>query len=106
MPENLTERDFAENLKTKFRVPGVAPEPVELEVVGVKGYGAGPGEQGGMERFSVYLYGPGGFFLPQGTYTLEHDRLGRHDLFVVPVGRDERGFQYEMVFNYFRKSDE
>lgn len=105
MFENLTEKNFAQNLNTKFRVLGVAPEPLELELVEVKGYNAGAGEHGGMERFSLYLRGPAGFFLPQHTYTLEHERMGTHDLFVVPIARDERGFTYEIVFNYFKKSD-
>ena len=37
--------------------------------------------------------------LPQKIYSIEHDRLGRFDLFLVPVGPDEVGMRYEAVFS-------
>ena len=98
----LTEKNFARHLNTKFVVRGATPDPVELELVEVKGYNAGPNEQGGMERFSLFLRGPSEAFLPQNTYALEHEGMGTHELFIVPVGRDQNGFRYEIVFNYFR----
>jgi hypothetical protein len=101
----LTEKNFAQYVKTKFRVLGAAAGPVELELVEVKGYNPGPNEESGMERFSLFLQGPAEAFLPQNTYALEHDRMGTHELFMVPVARNEGGFRYEIVFNYF-KSDE
>ena len=104
MPSNLTAEAFAENLNTKFRVRGATEEPVELELVEVKGYHPGPNEEGGMERFSLFLTGPGDIYLPQHTYALEHPSMGELELFVVPVGRDEAGFHYEVVFNHFRES--
>lgn len=35
----------------------------------------------------------------QGLYRLEHPTLGDIDLFVVPVGPDDRGMCYEVTFN-------
>jgi len=99
-----TEKNFAQYVNTKFRVLGAAAGPVELELVEVKGYNPGPDEESGMERFSLFLQGPAEAFLPQNTYALEHDRMGTHELFMVPVARNEGGFRYEIVFNYF-KSD-
>lgn len=40
-----------------------------------------------------------GPILAQKIYPIEHDRLGRLDLFLVPVGPDEVGMQYEAVFS-------
>lgn len=37
--------------------------------------------------------------LPQGTYTLRHERLGSLTLFVVPIQPDARGRLHEVVFN-------
>ena len=37
--------------------------------------------------------------LAQQIYPFEHDRLGRFDLFIVPVGQDAQGLAYEAVFN-------
>ena len=101
----LTEKNFARHLNTKFRALVAGAEPVELELVEVKGYSAGPNEQGGMERFSLFFQGPADVYLPQNTYAFEHDAVGTHELFIVPVARNERGFRYESVFNYFRKTD-
>jgi hypothetical protein len=102
----LTEKNFSQHLNTKFRVRGAAEGPVELELVQVKGYRPSPIEESGMERFSLFLQGPAEVLLPQNTYTLEHDEMGTHELFMVPVARNDQGFRYEIVFNYYRKSEE
>ena len=102
----LTEKNFAQYVNTKFRVRVAAAEPVELELVEVKGYNPGQNEHDGMERFSLFFRGPSDVLLPQNVYALEHEGMGTHELFMVPIARDERGFRYEIVFNYFKKSDE
>ena len=40
-----------------------------------------------------------GPLLPQRIYPLQHDRLGRFELFLVPIGADEIGMRYEAVFS-------
>jgi len=99
MPANLTENEFSTHLNTKFRVS--LDPPVELELSEVKGYLGKADEQSGMERFSLFFTGPGDRHLPQQIYSIEHERMGAFELFLVPVGRDESGFRYEAVFNYF-----
>lgn len=37
--------------------------------------------------------------LPQQIYTMRHPIAGSVDIFIVPVGRDARGTQYEAIFN-------
>ncbi|MHB0969739.1 MAG: DUF6916 family protein [Thermoanaerobaculia bacterium] len=37
--------------------------------------------------------------LPQQVYTMRHTTAGNVDIFIVPVGRDARGTQYEAIFN-------
>ena len=106
MPAKISEESFRENLNTKFRVRAEAPRPVELELVEVKGYEHSENEQRGMERFSLFFRGPADIYVPQGTYSLEHERMGALDIFVVPVARDASGFLYESVFNFFKGSDE
>lgn len=105
MPTSLTEKEFSRHLNTKFRVNLETPGPIELELVEVKGYSSKPDEQGGMERFSVYFHGPEDGFLPQRAYSLEHERMGAFDIFLVPIGRDQRGVRYEAVFNYFKSEE-
>lgn len=96
----LTEKEFSQHLNTKFRVKVDAPQPVELELVEVKGYHNKPEEQQGMERFSVFFSGPADVQLPQKTYPLAHEKMGEFDIFLVPIGRGEGGLRYEAVFNY------
>jgi hypothetical protein len=52
-----------------------------------------------LETFSLFFNGPIEFCLPQGIHKLKHLRLGELDLFLVPVGKDKDGYQYEAVFN-------
>jgi hypothetical protein len=98
----LTEKEFAQHVNTKFRVKLDVPGPVDLELVQVKGYMKKPDEQDGMERFSVFFNGPDNPLLAQASYPLEHELMGSFDLFLVPIGRDEKGFKYEAVFNYYK----
>jgi hypothetical protein len=102
MSVKLTEEEFRRHLNTKFEVRVEAPEPVVLELVEVKGRPSGPDEQQGMERFSAFFRGPAYLRLNQHTFTLAHEHMGEFDLFLVPVSQDERGFNYEAVFNYFK----
>ncbi len=104
MPELPTKESFAEQLHTKFRVlPSEAGAPeVELELAEVVGFNMLTHEQGEVERFSLFFYGPGDRFLPQHVYRLAHDRLGEQDIFIVPVGRDQRGYRYEAVFSFYK----
>jgi hypothetical protein len=101
MSARPTAEDFKKHLGTKFRVPAETPRPLDLELVEVKGFGPMPEGQRPVERFSLLFRGPGDIFMQQGTFTLDHPEMGEQTLFIVPVGRDEQGFKYEVVFNYF-----
>jgi hypothetical protein len=101
MTAPLTEAEFSKHVNTKFRV--VSEQPIELELTEVKGYLSKAHEQSGMERFSAFFNGPREPFLRQHVYALEHDRMGAFELFLVPIAKDEDGFRYEAVFNYFKE---
>ncbi len=49
--------------------------------------------------FSLFFHGPQTPFMPQATYQLRHAELGALEIFLVPVARDQDGFEYEAVFN-------
>ena len=102
MSAALTEKEFSQHINTKFRLDVERVDPIELELVEVKTYNNKdePGEQGGMERFSVFFQGPLDAFLPQATYSLSHEKMGSFDIFLVPLGREEKSYSYEAVFNY------
>ena len=94
MIETFTEGTFLDHLNTRFRVFGEAADPVDIELVRVTSLSS-PGHV----QFSIQFQGPGNLFLPQNIYTLEHEILGKFDLFLVPVGKNSNGFEYEAVFN-------
>jgi hypothetical protein len=73
--------------------------PIELTLESVRDV-PGPPD---CECFSVMFLGPAESVLPQATYRVE-DEGEAFDIFIVPVGRDERGVRYEAVFNRLRKA--
>ncbi len=52
----------------------------------------------GRRAFSLVFEGPAVPAVPQGTYALHHEALGELELFLVPIGSDERGVRYEVIF--------
>jgi hypothetical protein len=93
--EKITKEMFAESLKTKFRLNVEASDPIELELVQLS-------EGASLlryEQFALLFDGPPSPFLPQMIYHVEHEKLGEFDLFLVPVGKHQNGFQYEAAFN-------
>ena len=107
MPAELTEKEFSKHVNTKFVATLDGGVQAELELDEVKGYPGHPGDQQGMERFSVYFKGPATPFLPQHSYMLQHEKMGEFEIFIVPLSRNEQSSRYEAVFNYYKKkSDE
>jgi hypothetical protein len=93
--------NFSRHLNTKFSFHVDSAEPVELELVDVVVRPSGPTEQAGMERFSTFFRGPSDAFLSQQTYDVSHPEMGEILIFLTAIGQDEKGFQYEAVFNRF-----
>ncbi|MEX1103053.1 MAG: hypothetical protein WED87_02315, partial [Dehalococcoidia bacterium] len=52
-----------------------------------------------QDPFALHFVGPAGPQLPQGIHRLRHPRLGQVDVFLVPIGSDDRGVSYEAIFN-------
>lgn len=101
MSADLTEKEFARHLNTKFKTK-LGDQPIELELIEVKNYLPQENEQGGMERFSIFFDGPD-FYLPQRVYALDHDAMGQFEIFLVPIAQNGATFRYEAVFNYFKQ---
>ena len=98
--EELNSRIFTECLNTPFQVEVPGGEPLTLELFAVEEKNYGPQ----FEQFSVmFRGGPANAHLSQAIYALEHAKLGRIELFLVPVGPDAKGMRYEAVFNRRRR---
>jgi hypothetical protein len=86
---------FREHVNTTFQLDHAAG-PVPLRLDEVTGERAG----GPFVFFSIFFHGPSDRLLPQGTYTLDHDRLGSFSLFLVPVvGSNHERIVYEASFS-------
>jgi hypothetical protein len=49
--------------------------------------------------FHLVLSAPATWRQPQGLFKFAHPSLGEIELFVVPIGPDASGFNYEVIFN-------
>jgi hypothetical protein len=102
---SLTRAVFAREAGTRFTVSAGSAAAVEAQLAEVKDLG--PAIRGTFPRgevFELVFVAGAGPALAQGTYTAEHPRLGRFDLFVVPVdppaaGGAPGGRRYSATFN-------
>lgn len=95
MLEKLTKETFDENLNTRFRVMLDGAATLELELIEVKPGRSTPRQ----EQFSLLFRAPHDVALQQGTFLLQHDKIGARELFLVPVRKDDQAYYYEAVFN-------
>lgn len=99
MDDSLTQEAFAQNMNTKFHVSADDNNQVELELAEVSELK----RQKAHDQFSVVFRGPLNVFMGQGLRSFDHDKLGRFELFIVPIRQDGEGVYYEAVFNRFRE---
>ena len=54
----------------------------------------------GRTPFSLLFHDPDASrYAPQQNFTVRHSELGEFELFLVPLGPDDRGMRYEAVVN-------
>lgn len=71
---------------------------LEVELISAVEF-AGHGEKAGERKpFCLTLRGPLKPLFPQKIYRLEHETLEPLEVFIVPVGPDKQGMQYEVQF--------
>ena len=102
MLETLTLDTFSPHVGETFRIPLQGDHAIELELVDVKSlhdpYAGRPGPRTARVPFALVLKGPLTPVLPQQIYPLEHATIGRHELFMVPIGPDQDRMRYEVIF--------
>ena len=93
----LTFETFASHLNTTFALKlGESTIDLTLTAADKKPVRAYQGML--REPFSLYFRSTSQVVLPQRTYPLVHDAIGRLDLFIVPVARESQGIVYQAVF--------
>ena len=100
---SLSHGHFAPRLHQQFLIRPESGAPIKAELISVTNLGPRPMAKKGAARqsgFSIILRGPqSDTYLPQHIYSIEHGHLGKHKIFLVPIGPDEHGMRYEAVFN-------
>lgn len=97
MLESFTCATFSSRLGERFAVQVDGATSLDVEVVEARELGEAR-EEAARPPFSVIFQGPRQPVLPQRIYRFQHPDMGAFDLFIVPVGADQRGIQYEAVF--------
>lgn len=94
----LTSESFSKNLNTSFEIQVSALNIQELELIEVSKQKV----HRGTESFDVLFRGKKESQFTQGTYMINHNRMGSFPVFVVPVGNPENGAFYQAVFSRMR----
>jgi hypothetical protein len=101
MLDQLTVGMFAAYLGGKFRMHAAGDAVLEVELIEASALPVRSSRMSQLRRepFSVIFRGPPSPWAQQGTYPIEHEKLGKYDLFLVPIGPDEAGMRYQAIFN-------
>jgi hypothetical protein len=95
MARVLSLGSFSPHVNERFilRLDGRA---IDLTLASADALGGAPA--GGRTPFSLVFQADAAVHLAQGTYRFEHPALGPLDIFIVPIGPNERGMQFEAIF--------
>jgi len=99
--EKLTFAHFIDRVGESFRIVLDETHTVDTVLSKVVDLTTRPSyvERAGFRApFSLTFRGPGEFVLPQRIYHLEHEEMGALTIFLVPIGPDGEGMQYEAIF--------
>ena len=95
MLDRLKKEDLDPFVEKDFQLSSAEGHKFQVQLVEVTEM---PGTPSNRKPFSVVFLGPGEPVLPQCIYTLEHEKIGPLDLFLVPLGPFRDGMKYEAVF--------
>ena len=86
---------FAAALNTTFNVAAEAEKPFAITLVEVKSLVSNKMQ----ECFALLFRAPLDAPAEQQQFQIKHDTLGKMEIFLVPIKKDEGGLFYEAVFN-------
>ena len=94
----FTKATFLPYVDTVFRIYPDSSNALTTTLVSVGDIGPVPDRKvAGRDCFVLKFRGPQS--LPQNTYRIEHGKLGRFQLFLVPAGKNKKGVYYQAVIN-------
>jgi hypothetical protein len=93
--EDFTAATFAPHVGETFRVHVDDASSVDIELVRIRE----PEQTApGRAPFTLLFRGPREPVLPQRIYRFERDGFEPFEIFIVPMGPNQSGMQYEAVF--------
>jgi hypothetical protein len=96
---SLTLETFTPHLGSAFVIHLADGTPLTLSLVDIKPLGQGAaGERAPFALHFQHPLLPRHAYLPQQIYSLEHATLGLIEIFLVPLGPQPGGMQYEAIF--------
>jgi hypothetical protein len=99
MPRPLVLEDFSHRIGESFAISeqGLEAFPLKLaEAVPLRATWSKPGAR---PPFSLIFLGANSCILPQRLYKFDLADVGLVDIFLVPIGKSEKGVSYQAVFN-------
>ena len=100
--DQVTRSDFVQCVGQQFQIE-CGGQAIAAELATVTGLGfksANDRRCGKRESFSLLFHVPRQWRYPQRIYHLCHPQLGDLDVFLVPLGQDEKGMRLEAIFNF------
>ena len=90
---------FARCLNTLFVLRHRDHSPAEVTLTEIKDWPNRKQTKAKTECFSAVFLGSKNTRLPQATYSVQHDKLGKFELLIVPARESKQGLYYEALFN-------
>ncbi len=101
MLDKLRSQDFARYLNDTFSIQAESVGAIAAELIGVDELGAravSEEDTGRRRPFAIVFRTAEEVLLPQRIYTIEHSEMGALNIFITPIGPDDKGMRYEAVF--------
>ena len=100
--DQVTRSDFVQCVGQPFQIE-CGGQAVAAELASVTGLGFKSADDRRCverESFSLLFHAPKQWRYPQRIYQVSHPKLGNLDVFLVPLGPDEKGMRLEAIFNF------
>ena len=88
--------DFENHLNESFKINFKDNQYLTVKLIEIKKFSNFSEDKG--KPFSLIFYSEENIVLPQQIYNLEHPVLGQVDLFLVTIGPNKQGMNYEAIF--------
>ena len=101
MFDQMSKEFFDPHMNSNFIVTGQGIAPVHMKLVNAE-------EKKDEKNYSLSLIflETTGHYLPQKIYQFEHEKLGKFDMFIVPIGESEKGISFQAIVSRLIKKSE